>query len=350
VPLWETNVRAHRDAAFELVAADDAKFDHPVSIPQSMRRLLIGVATDLAAFLDPNCPAPGPDQLQAAYFCELQTRGLVTRYGRVKNAELCRRFVEFFGNRLLARLGCLVDATRRDHWLARLVHTPRWHSAPLRHALLIRFLGYDAATFLNRALAPRPIVPRAPVVPHALRGHHITRDEIANKRNAWEKICRTESGNLRERHDALYSWLWRYDRDWLHAARRKATGPRRPNSRRQFLDHRLAAEVRDAVRIALKEDPAARLSRRRIAEHTSRPFLVQSNSPALPTTMAAIRQVVETVDACAIRRLLSTARRLPRNQKRIRWRLIAHAGLGATVAKRNRVRRMLDVLTKSSGK
>jgi hypothetical protein len=178
--------------------------------------------------------------------------------------------------------------------------------------------------------------------------HHIKREGILKKRGVWLQIRRTESGNLREKHDALYSWLWRYDRDWLHATRTKATRPRRANRRRQTLDRTLAAEVRQAARIALKEDPAAWLSRRRIAEHTSRLFLVQSGSPALPATMAALRHAAESIDACAIRRLLSAARTLPPTQKRIRWRLIAHAGLGATVAKRNPVRRVLAVLTKSS--
>ena len=348
VPLWETNVRAHRDAAFELVSVEDAKLVYPIRFSKAEHGLLRGIATDLAALLDPDCPAPGPDQLQAAYFSELQTRGFITHQGRVKNTELCRRFQRYYGNRLLARLGCSVNATRRDHWLARLVHPPRWHSAPLRHVLFIRFLGHDAESFLGRALAQHRITTDRLVMRRAPCSHCVERGQILQRRHNWLRICRTESGNLRERHDALYSWLWRNDRDWLHARRRKPTGPHRTNCRRPSLDRILAAEVRNAARIALKENPAARLSRRRIAERTSRQFLVQGNSPALPATMAAIRQVVESVDACAIRRLLSAARTLPPTQKRIRWRLIAHAGLGATVVKRNAVRRVLAVLTKSS--
>lgn len=350
VPLWETNVRAHRDAAFELVAADDAKLVRCIRMSRAQRRVLVGIASDLAALLDPDCPAPGPEQLQAAYFGELKTTGLVTPYGRIKHTELCRRLVRFFGNRLLARLGCQVDPARRDHWLARLVHAPRWHSAPLRHVLFMRFLGHDAPSFLARALVQRPMMAHDQAVVRPRCVHRIARKQILAKRGAWLRICRDEWGNLRKKHDGLYSWLWRYDRDWLHTQRRKSTKPRRPNWHRQSFDRTLAAEVRAAARIALTEDPKARLSRRRIAENTSRPFLVQSNSPSLPATMTAIRQVVEDVDACAIRRLRLAAGCLPRKHKRIRWRLIAHAGLGATVAKRQRVRRMLKVLTTCSRK
>lgn len=350
VPLWETNVRAHRNAVFELMAADDAKLVRRIRMSIAQRRAMIGIASDLAALLNPDCPAPGPDQLQAAYFRELKNRGLVTSHGRIRHTELCRGFVRFFGRRLLIRLGCQIDPARRDHWLARLVHTPRWHSAPLRHVLFIRFLGHDTVPFLDRALSQRSINLQGPEARRVPRAHHITHEQIVCKRGVWLGICRTESGNLREKFDALYSWLWRYDRDWLRTKRRKAKERNGTDCRRESLDRKLAAEVRSAARIALRENPAARLSRRRIAEHTSRPFLVQRNSPTLPTTTAAICQAVEDVDACAIRRLRSAAKSLPRKHKRIRWRLIAGAGLGATTARRRRVRRMLDVLIACSSK
>ena len=342
--LCPTNVRTRRSAAFELVAAEDAQLFAPDRFTRQERAFMATIAGDLSQLLSSDCPTPGAERLRAAYRFELNKGGFLTPRGRIANQRLCRCFTDFAGDMLLARLGCDVDEVRRDHWIIRLISHSRWHQAPLRHVLFIRFLGHDAKSFLRRACGCTPLRPRRRALREPKRQVHVSRETIELKRLAWLEIL-GETGNRRQRHDALYSWLWRNDRLWLAGQNRRAGSQLLlPLSSNRDLDEQLAKEVRAAAGAAIREDPASRLSRRWIAEHTSRPNLVQANTPSLPATMAAIEAMVEAVDKCALRKLALAARRLYPTKRHQRWRLVAAAGLNAAVEKLPQVAQQLDSL------
>jgi hypothetical protein len=49
----------------------------------------------------------------------------------------------------LQRLGCEIDLTTNNHWLAQLIMTSAGGRNPLEYILLMRFLGQDIRTCLE---------------------------------------------------------------------------------------------------------------------------------------------------------------------------------------------------------
>ncbi|MEJ6483798.1 TnsD family Tn7-like transposition protein [Nostoc punctiforme UO1] len=80
----------------------------------------------------------------------------VTYAGRIRIQELLKAFKNHYTLQILDRVQCPLDEQIRDNWLAQLVRFPQRVHHPLRHLLLIQFLGHTAKEFfeLQEALPP----------------------------------------------------------------------------------------------------------------------------------------------------------------------------------------------------
>lgn len=87
--------------------------------------------------------------LQRRYLLHLSRLGLTTSSGRVEQRELIARFVNHFGTDLLDQLHCRIDCQSQDNWLSTLVRKPRKSAHPIRHVLLIHFLGLKVGDFFK---------------------------------------------------------------------------------------------------------------------------------------------------------------------------------------------------------
>lgn len=162
---------------------------------------------------------PGPAKLVGLYRRFLTQRGLRDEFGRLKFAELITEFEKRFRT-LLPVVSCkLRDPAKRDNWLARMVRYPRNEQSPLKHLLVIRFLGLDVLPTLQAAAAlPEPARNSPKPRPPARRSKHVTVEKVTQRREQWLALRRNwTGGSLREHADALYCWLWRNDNAWLKA-------------------------------------------------------------------------------------------------------------------------------------
>jgi hypothetical protein len=92
---------------------------------------------------------PGLDVLSKRYRQLLAEQGLATYSGRVRVSELLRDFCQFYPNELLQSLQCEIDTESQHSWLFRLVRAPKGSQHPLRHLLLMQFLGHTAESFFQ---------------------------------------------------------------------------------------------------------------------------------------------------------------------------------------------------------
>jgi hypothetical protein len=90
------------------------------------------------------------DVLRSRYLNLLAERGHDIYSRRLNTTKIVREFEEFYSAELLTRLGCPVNYKGRS-WLARILTRSRSHIVdhPLRHMLLITFLGHDSEQFLT---------------------------------------------------------------------------------------------------------------------------------------------------------------------------------------------------------
>jgi hypothetical protein len=111
--------------------------------------ILLKIAQDTAWLLNNPTSPPGLEILLKRYHQLLAELDLATYNGRVRVTNLLKRFCQAYPTDLLNALQCQVDQESEHNWLFRLVRSPKGSQYPLRHLLLIHFLGHTAETFLQ---------------------------------------------------------------------------------------------------------------------------------------------------------------------------------------------------------
>lgn len=205
------------------VSAEEASHAATPRLPSSCAADAKWLAEAISTLLQTRPNAPEPERLTALYRQRLLGRDLMTKFDRLRLTELVEQFSRRF-SQLLPLVGCRPpDPAARDNWLARLVRYPNCEQSPLKHLLLLRFLGMDVATAFTEAAHMHPLQ-RASSTPilNIRFSPRITRRKVADKCKQWLALRASDpSGALREKNDALYCWLWRNARPWLrlHARR-----------------------------------------------------------------------------------------------------------------------------------
>lgn len=207
----------------DFVAAEEVKPLPSTRVPSECRSDLKWIAFAAQSLLESNRARPGPERLTALYRRALASKNLMTGFDRICLSP----FVEEFSLRfkvLFAIAGCTKpNPNTRDNWLARLVRYPECEQSPLKHLLLMRFLGLELPAALEEADALPPIARSIPRPgPTAKRTVRITPAKAAAKRAMWlQMLVHHLHGSPRKRADALYCWLWRNERSWLRRHTRR---------------------------------------------------------------------------------------------------------------------------------
>ncbi|OAB35647.1 hypothetical protein PMSD_12915 [Paenibacillus macquariensis subsp. defensor] len=85
----------------------------------------------------------GIEELCDFYKKELLKKGLVTALGGIRIAELRTEFNAYYGKEFLQSLNCYITSEENHSWLHKLCRSPRVTCHPLRHMLLLHFLGKE---------------------------------------------------------------------------------------------------------------------------------------------------------------------------------------------------------------
>jgi hypothetical protein len=101
---------------------------------------------------------PGYAVLRDYYHYLLANHGLASYTGRVQVKKLKKAFNNYYSPNFLKLLQCEVDEDKGSNWLSCLVKDLSISQAhhPLRHLLLIQFLGYTAEEFFQVSLPSKP--------------------------------------------------------------------------------------------------------------------------------------------------------------------------------------------------
>jgi hypothetical protein len=121
-----------------------------LDISDRHHRILLKVARDAAWLLNWHGHNSDTKFLHKRYYNLLLKRGLAYYNGRIKTNELSKGVVDFFSQEFLKKIQSEVTNLKLG-WVYRLVHTNTLEVAqqPLRHLLLITFLGYTAEEFFT---------------------------------------------------------------------------------------------------------------------------------------------------------------------------------------------------------
>jgi hypothetical protein len=128
-----------------------------VDLSDRKHSLLLEIARNFAWLLKWRGQAPGAQTLRERYYNYLLETGYAYYNGRIKTTKLLKDFVEFYTPELLEKLQCEIGGAR-ECWLLRIVRSHKVAIAqhPLRHLLLIIFLGRTAEDVFTRFTPYKP--------------------------------------------------------------------------------------------------------------------------------------------------------------------------------------------------
>jgi hypothetical protein len=131
------------------------KISRSTPVLPTFSRVLRDLAED-ALWLLNNCHhQPGPEKLLGIYVALLRKKGLASHAGRLQMKEIYRQFADRFVPELLDHLYCAINPDTQADWLGKILRSAHIVQAPLRHLLLIHFLGYRAEKFFSDIAASR---------------------------------------------------------------------------------------------------------------------------------------------------------------------------------------------------
>jgi hypothetical protein len=123
--------------------------DKPLDLLNPCHQNLLKIAQDTAWLLDQESLVCELKSLQNRYLYLLAKQRLATYGGKVYIRQLLEAFINYYSPYLLKVLQCEVDKQSHGNWLSRLVRLPKGSQHPLRHLLLMHFLGYTAEEVFN---------------------------------------------------------------------------------------------------------------------------------------------------------------------------------------------------------
>jgi len=141
-----------------------------VSSADPDHQVLLKIAEDVVWLLKYCEIPPGLEALFACYKSIMADNGLITPRGKIRGIRLLKLFENAYSPYLLHLLKSDIGSRRRGEWPTLLIPLLNQDipAHPLRHLLLIRFLGYNAEAFFNRLQEVRSSPPQSIPPPFGL--------------------------------------------------------------------------------------------------------------------------------------------------------------------------------------
>jgi hypothetical protein len=117
----------------------------------------LAIATGVNYILQNEIPVLGLEELRKRYLDYLKAEGLASYVSdRIRIDDLNKGFNEFYNQDFLSHMQSMVDHSHQDNWLFKMLRKPRVSAHPIRHLLLMRFLGLKPGHFFADSISSHP--------------------------------------------------------------------------------------------------------------------------------------------------------------------------------------------------
>ncbi|MCF8564691.1 TnsD family transposase [Alicyclobacillus tolerans] len=158
------------------------------------------------------------------YVDRLREKGFASANGFIYMNDFVHQFLQFYPSHYLSLMQSNVDENQQANWLRLFVRNNAKNRSPLRHLLVLQFLGISAEEFFH----DQSILGRI-----SARVNHVPSFDLEARRNAWLKIIEDNPGlnrsQLKEIGKGLHTWIYKHDIEWYErvtprvGARKKRT-------------------------------------------------------------------------------------------------------------------------------
>jgi len=127
-----------------------------VDISDKDLEVLESIVEDITLLVDSKYTHKPLVWFKTQYMNALMKKGLANINGSIKQKELITSFVDYYGDNLLILLQSEVDVHSNHNWLTDLVRKKDKTTHPIRHILLVRFLGISLDDIFNKKINYKP--------------------------------------------------------------------------------------------------------------------------------------------------------------------------------------------------
>lgn len=143
----------------QLFSADsilDTSSPRSLHLTDPHHQIFVYIATEIEWLLEHPSTGIGSEELYWRYRQLVKERSLLSCTGKVLGKKLSALIIDYYGTDLLEKLQSGYDPNRGRNWLMNLLIYPHHSAHPVRHLLLMRFLGHTVRSMLEFDKEPEP--------------------------------------------------------------------------------------------------------------------------------------------------------------------------------------------------
>jgi len=226
VKLKESNVLS-TGKALEYICADEEVCDTHLlkdDCSEDIKQLNLRYIQDAESLLNGNFPRKELDFINGFYIDSLRNKQLASLNGSVNIKELQERFLQCYPTLYLNMMQSEFNPDSPSNWLRLFVRNNNKNRSPVRHLLLMQFLGIDpSALFSAESTSGK----------RQNQLSHQPMYDIRQRREEWLQLIAENPGanrsELKEKGKGLHTWICKYDWEWYD----KVTPRIQPNKKRK---------------------------------------------------------------------------------------------------------------------
>ena len=145
--------------SFRVIPAEHAiQLAQPQALDLSniVHQMLLQIACDTAWLLSHQGLTQGRDSLRQRYISLLNAQGLASLRGVTQRRQIFERVRGYYPPEFLALLSSQLAQSDKQNWLINLLKRSWWGQPPIRHLLMMQFLGYSAERFFALSVDQAP--------------------------------------------------------------------------------------------------------------------------------------------------------------------------------------------------
>ncbi|WP_016994715.1 TnsD family Tn7-like transposition protein [Lysinibacillus boronitolerans] len=249
----------------------------------------------------------------------------------IDQLQLHEDFLHFYSEEFLSRLGITSTA-----WVRLLAQKHRKSFHPYHHLLMCEFLDVKVADIPTIMNSISSVSVKKPVATPALKPTNSKiLERIEDRRQVWlqlqELYPNHSKTELRKIHPAVYTYLYRYDRNWLEMNSPKPTSRKAINKRVDWekRDEELLEKVKKATADLLaRTENLRRITIKALGDEIGELALLEQQLNKLPNIKEYIEGVRESEDEYRKRRIYLLIERMQTKGEPIReWQMIRKSGI-----------------------
>ncbi|WP_153976940.1 TnsD family Tn7-like transposition protein [Paenibacillus xylanilyticus] len=212
VPLVNSKVGSS-DNIVDFICADEDVYDTENSLPviysAEIKKLNLSYLRNVSYLLNVNQKRKNLSFIIDYYIDRLREKGFASKSGNLYITELVEVFGSFYPTEYLELMQSTIDIKSETNWLRLFVRNNNKNRSPLRHLLLLQFLGLDVSELFDWNSTIGKIT---------IKSNRKPKYELSERKSEWLKLINENQGatraELKEKGKGLHTWIFAHDRVW----------------------------------------------------------------------------------------------------------------------------------------